>query len=179
MSFGMAKTIETKNLILRQHSIDDINGYIEFWSMPSPKIAGVPGVPSLNPEEAWSRLLRFIGHWSVFDFGPLIITDKETKACMGEAGFAHFNRGHGASFDLSPEAMWKIDYRFQGRGLALEAMQAVAKWFDDHKHMKRTVCMIDPENTASLRIAEHLGFQRFKNTTYRSNPVVLFERLVE
>ncbi|WP_342394626.1 hypothetical protein [Sinorhizobium numidicum] len=51
----------------------------------------------------------------VFGFGRLFVVDKATNSTVGEVGFAHFHRGHGATFDGSPEAMWKIDSASSGK----------------------------------------------------------------
>jgi RimJ/RimL family protein N-acetyltransferase len=73
--------------------------------------------------------------------------------------------------------MWRVEYSRNGRGIATEAMQAVFVWFDSRKISTRTVCMIDAWNDASKSVAGHLGFKMFKATTYRGNPVELFERV--
>lgn len=176
MRLSIVTTIETTRLLLRQHSPDALAGYSELWSTAAPVIAGVPNLPPLSQEEIWARLLRFIGHWTIFGFGPFIVVEKATGSTVGEVGFAHLYRGHGEPFDSSPEAMWKIDGRYQGRGFALEAVQTAIDWFDGQPLTRRTVCMIDPHNIASLRVAKHFNFQQFGNAVYRSNPVILFER---
>lgn len=177
MSPIIVRIIETTRLLLRQHSLDELGGYTELWSTTTSEFAGVQNIPPLSQEEIWARLLRFIGHWTVFGFGPFIVVDKATDTTVGEVGFAHFYRGHGEPFDNAPEAMWKIDRRYQGRGFASEAVQTAIDWFDEQRLAKRTVCMIDPQNIASLRIAEHFSFHQFRNAVYRSNPVFLFERM--
>lgn len=168
--------IETSRLLLQPHKLDVLEGYTRLWSAQTPEITGVPRFPPLGAEESWARLLRFIGHWEVFGFGPFVVTDTATSAIVGEVGFAYFHRGHGPAFDAAPEAMWKTDHRVQGRGLASEAMQAAIGWFDAHRLATRTVCMIDPGHGASLRIAGRCGFQPFADAIYRGHPVQLLQR---
>jgi RimJ/RimL family protein N-acetyltransferase len=76
----------------------------------------------------------------------------------------------------APEGMWKVDLDAQGWGLATEAMTAITTWFDSARP-GRTVCMIDPDNLVSIRVASKLGFIEFERTTYKDTPIVLFERL--
>jgi RimJ/RimL family protein N-acetyltransferase len=170
--------VATNRLILRQPSIDQIAGYSALWTAPTPAMPGVPAISPLTPEEAWARLLRFVGHWAVFGFGPFLVLEREASSVVGEVGFGLFCRGHGPDFDATPEAMWKVDYRSQGKGFALEATRAAAKWFDQQQFATRTVCMIDPHNYASHRIADQLGFRKLRATTYRNNPVSLLERII-
>jgi RimJ/RimL family protein N-acetyltransferase len=38
------------------------------------------------------------------------------------------------------------------------------------------VCIIDPDNTASLKLASKMGFLEVARTTYREAPTVLMQR---
>ena len=40
----------------------------------------------------------------------------------------------------------------------------------------RTVCIIDPDNTASLRVAQKAGYREYARADYRG-PIILLERL--
>jgi RimJ/RimL family protein N-acetyltransferase len=40
----------------------------------------------------------------------------------------------------------------------------------------RTVCMIDPANAASIRVATKCGFHEWTRATYREHETILFER---
>lgn len=55
-------------------------------------------------------------------------------------------------------------------------MQAVLDWADVRLPAARTVCMIAPENLASVRLAERVGYRPYATTTYKDGPVQLFER---
>jgi RimJ/RimL family protein N-acetyltransferase len=64
-----------------------------------------------------------------------------------------------------------------GQGFAGEAVTAVLAWADGVLRAPRTVCIIDPDNAASLRVAARAGFREVTRTTYKGGPTVLFERL--
>jgi RimJ/RimL family protein N-acetyltransferase len=42
--------------------------------------------------------------------------------------------------------------------------------------MTRCVCIVDPQHTASLRVAEKCDFSPFAETAFRGTPVILLER---
>lgn len=63
-----------------------------------------------------------------------------------------------------------------GRGYATEAMRAVLAW-SDATH-PRTVCIIDPGNTASLRVADKLDYREVVRADYHGGKVIVFERRV-
>ncbi|MES5043653.1 GNAT family protein [Rhizobium nepotum] len=171
--------LTTARLVLRPHVITDEALYRAFWSADVHPIEGVRSIAPLDPELAFARLLRFIGHWSAFGFGPFVVEEASTGRIVGEVGFAHMRRGNGTDFDGVPEAMWKIDAELTGKGVATEAVATATEWFDGSGISQRTVCMIDPLNTPSLAIAARFGFRPFRDTTFRDSPVRLFERVVE
>ncbi|MFK3779919.1 GNAT family N-acetyltransferase [Agrobacterium sp. NPDC089420] len=169
--------LTTDRLVLRPHAIADEALYRAFWGADVPPMKGVRSIAPLEPELAFARLLRFIGHWSVFGFGPFVVEERATGRIVGEVGFAHMRRGNGADFDTVPEAMWKIDAAFTGTGVATEAVTAAVRWFDGRGISQRTVCMIDPLNSPSLAIAARFGFRPFRDTAFRDTPVRLLERI--
>ncbi|HYG28499.1 MAG TPA: GNAT family N-acetyltransferase [Caulobacteraceae bacterium] len=118
-------------------------------------------------------MLRLTGQWLVSGFGYWVVEEKTTGAFVGEVGFLTGERGLG--FGDTPEAGWSLWPPMHGAGYAEEAARAFLAWADE-RH-PRTVCMIDPENGASLRLAQKLGFRPLAETTYKDKPVILFERL--
>ena len=74
------------------------------------------------------------------------------------------------------EAGWEIVEELRGRGLATEAMQAAISDAWERTGADHLVAYIRPENAASLRVAEKLGF-RFRNDglTRSKEPMLVFE----
>ena len=56
-----------------------------------------------------------------------------------------------------------------------QALTAALDW-TDRRLERRTVCMIAPENLASLKLAARVGYRPYATTTYKDHPVQLFER---
>lgn len=79
------------------------------------------------------------------------------------------------AFD-APEMGWGVAPRFQGQGLAHEALSAALNWCDHTLNAPRTVCMIDPDNAPSHALARRVGFSPYADTLYKGSPVVLLER---
>lgn len=171
----MSTIVETSRVRLRPHRVEDLENYLQIWSGPAEP--GNPAGFSLNGEEAWYRLLRFVGHWSHFGYGLFVVEDRANGRLIGEAGFARFNRGIDAQFDNAPEAAWRVLPEYRGKGLASEVMLAAAEWFDRNAFAPRTVCIIDPANTGSIKVADRVGFKEFLRKIYKEHEVVLFERV--
>lgn len=167
--------IETERLLLRPYREDDLD---DLFAMNSdPRILQYLGNKPATREETWARLLRNVGHWSLKDYGAFAIVEKASGRYVGTTGLAYHQRGMGDAFDLFPEAGWVLAHWSHGNGYASEAALAAHRWFDARGHAARTVCMIDPENSSSLRVADKLGYRAFGRSEYHDAPVILFERL--
>ncbi len=145
-----------------------------MWADPAvtPFIGGKPS----TREESWARLLRYGGLWPLLGFGYWVVEEKDTSRFVGEVGFADFHRPLEPSFGDAPEAGWALAYWAHGKGYATEAVQAATSWSDTNLCAPRTVCMISPENVASLAVARKCGYREFARTTFREKPTILFER---
>ena len=95
---------------------------------------------------------------------------------MGQAGLADFKRDMTPSIEVVPDAGYVISPAFHGLGYATEAMQAVMGWADDVLKAPLTCAIIQDENTASIRVAEKLGFGRAETADLSGTPVTLYWR---
>ena len=166
--------LTTERLTLVPHRPEHFEAYAEFWSRD-------PGyylrhLAPMHRADAWTRLLRHYGHWTAFGYGPFLCFDA-VGTLVAEAGYADFRRGVGSQFDGVPEGMWKVDLAEHGKGYGTEVMAAITAWFDATPHAQRTVCMIEPGNEASIRVATRLGFRAFDSVDYRGSAVTLYERV--
>lgn len=166
--------LSTERLILRPHSIDDLNHVFELARDPAVH-EFVRGLPT-SREEAWHRLLRYAGHWSLLGYGMFAVFERQSGTFIGEVGLLDFQRGLGTDFDGTPEAAWLFAGASHGKGYALEAMMALLGWFDREHGSPRTVCIIDVANTASTNLAGRLGFQQYGTAVYREATVGKYER---
>lgn len=133
------------------------------------------GGRTFTREEAWHRLLRYLGHWQVAGFGHWFVRETTTGMFCGEVGLMDSRRATEPLFEDTPEAGWAFVPRAQGKGLAREAVAAMLGWADGHG-IARTVCIIDPAHTRSIQLAQTLGYQAAGEIRYRDAPILLFNR---
>lgn len=170
----MVPVLETPRLILRPHRLDDLEPWYAMFS--DRELFRLIAAPPLSREDAWNRLLRYAGHWSLLGFGLFAVIEKADGAFVGEVGMADFHRGLGARFDGVPEAAWIIVRDRHGKGYAGEAAAAAHRWFEAVRGLDRTVCLISPQNLASLKVAERLGYRPFGDCVYREASCIMLER---
>jgi RimJ/RimL family protein N-acetyltransferase len=166
--------IETPRLTLRGHRFDDFSDCAAMWADPTVTrhIGGKP----FSEEETWARFLRYAGHWLLLGFGYWAIEEKFTGSFVGELGFADYKREIEPSLQGLPELGWALAATAQGKGYATEAVRAALTWGEAHFASARTVCIIHPENLASIRVAEKCGYREFQRTTYKGRTTIIFDR---
>jgi RimJ/RimL family protein N-acetyltransferase len=128
-------------------------------------------------EETWARFLRYAGHWDVLGFGYWAVEERASGEFVGEVGFADYRRDIEPPIHDTPELGWVLLPEFHGRGYATEAVRAAIEWGGSHLANPSTVCLIHPENRASIRVADKCGFRQFCLTTYHGQPAALYRRI--
>src|SRR3954447_10623861 len=107
--------LTTERLVLTPADLNDFGDIHDLWNDPA--TLTFLGQPS-TMEEAWVRLLKYIGHWSLFGFGFWMLREAATGQFVGEAGLAFHKRSLGPD----PEAGWALTGPAQGKGYAREAL---------------------------------------------------------
>ena len=166
-------TIETARLTLRPHRLDDFDAHAALWA-DEDVVRFITGAPSTR-EQSWSRMLRIAGMWHHMGFGFLAIVEKESGLFIGEAGFLEARRQMEPSIEGTMEVGWALMPSAHGRGYATEALTALIDWGKAHFPGKPMSCIISPENKASLRVADKLGFRETARAQYNGE-VIQFSR---
>jgi RimJ/RimL family protein N-acetyltransferase len=165
--------LQTERLRLRGHRLKDFPKSAAMWA--DPNVVRHIGNRPLTEEEAWTRFLRYFGHWAVLHFGYWLIEEKETGTFVGEAGFADYRREIERMPGNVPEIGWALATHAHGKGYATEAIRVLTAWADRHFQTK-TLCIINPENKASVRVAIKGGYREVLTTTYHGEPILVFLR---
>lgn len=166
--------LETARLVMAPPAVEDFAGVAHLWA--DAQVTRFIGGKPLGREECWARLLRARGHWELMGFGYWTVRLKTGGRFVGEVGFGDFQRTIDPPFDGAPEMGWAFVPDAHGQGLAREAAEAAITWAAG-RLSRRLVCLIDPANAPSLKLAGRLGFVEYARTTYRGEPTVLLERV--
>lgn len=166
--------LESERLKLRGYRLEDFSHCAAMWG--DSEVARYIGGKPLSEEESWTKFLRYAGHWSLLGFGYWVVEERATGDFVGEIGFADYKRDLVPSLKGIPEIGWVLASHRHGRGFATEAVRAAVAWGDVHFAQAKTACIIDPENLASIRVAEKCGYREFQRATYKGHPVIMFFR---
>ena len=166
--------LETDRLILRGYSVDD---YAAFYTMAQhPDFHRYLSPEPMPAEEVWKAILRSAGHWALLGFGFWAVEDKSTGQYVGNVGFLNLKRDLEPSLGDAPEIGWVMSPEVHGQGYASEAVTAALAWGRQHFGPVRTVCIIDPDNEPSLRVAAKFGYHEYTRGLYHGKPIILLER---
>lgn len=84
-----------------------------------------------------------------------IIIDRKDQLVVGDMGF----KG-GPNEDGIIDLGYSIVPSYQGKGYATEMGKAMVEWAFTHSDVKKLVATCNPDNFASIRVLEKIGFKR-------------------
>lgn len=93
------------------------------------------------------------GHPRHPELGLWATIHKETGKFIGRCGLLPWT----IEDQYEVEVAYTLARDYWGQGLATEAAQAILQYGFDRLHLSRLVCLIDPDNSASQRVAEKIG----------------------
>ena len=144
----------TERLALRHFHILDAKPMYRVFGDPEVMHFG-DGVQTTEWVDTWIRtcLERYFQTWG---FGPYAVVERQSQAVIGYCGLFFFP-------DINGQPEVEIGYRLArsawGRGYATEAAQAVRDFAFGCLGLQRLIAIIDPSNTASIRVAEKIGMR--------------------
>ncbi len=146
------KILETERLRLRHLVPDDLDELYALYSDPEIRQYFPEG--TLTYAETKEELDWFLhGHPAHPQLGLWATIHKATDQFIGRCGLLPWTIEQ--RFEV--EVAYLLDKAYWGQGLATEAAQAIMQYGFDHLHLPRLICLIDPENAASRRVAEKIG----------------------
>ena len=145
--------IRTQRLVLRRHRDEDLDGFARFLA-DDEAMRFIPFAPVQRTRAGAKQIFDYViesydGEAPIFS---LTIADPKSDAYFGTCGVQPLPDDGGL------EVFFMVLPEFQGRGIASEALSAVADYVFSQDRKARLVAFIVPENAASLRVAKNLGF---------------------
>jgi RimJ/RimL family protein N-acetyltransferase len=165
--------LTTSRLVLTPPVLADFEESAALWG--DVEVMRYVGGAGLSRSMVWAGFLRQAGSWAMLGYGGWIVRERLTGRFVGEVAFGDKMREVTPAF-ADPEAGWVLATWAHGQGFATEAVAATHAWSDARFKGPRTVCMIDPRNEPSLRLAAKMGYAQFGRTAFRDSEVVLLQR---
>lgn len=157
--------LTTKRCIIRELVPEDAPDLLALYDAEALRFTEGP---AQNAEEEAKVLAAYAKKvYGFFGYGTWAVIDRESGMLIGRAGFEPFERADGAmsfGYILHPQ--------YRGRGYAREACAAILRYGTDMLGFTAIEADTVPENAASVKLLERLGFTRTSTGdihTYRYN----------
>ncbi len=145
-------TIETPRLKLRQPRADDVKSLLRM--MQDKAVLRYFGIEAFKSEQESLAQVAWYNRCFAESKGIWwIISEKDVGAYIGDVGFFKYEKRHARA-----ELGYKLSPAFWRRGIATEALTQVVTYGFAEMGLNRIEALVDPRNTASLRVLEKLHF---------------------
>jgi ribosomal-protein-alanine N-acetyltransferase len=163
------KVIETKRLILRPLAMDDLEDLFALYHSPDVRKYYSEGIPSY--EETKKELEWMINTcYAEYGFGMWATIHKETEKFIGRCGLTPMDIDGREEIEVG----YMLAKEYWGRGLATEAAQAILQYGFEQVGLSRLICVINPGNQASSRVAVKIGMTLEIDGDVNGEPTLLY-----
>ena len=142
----------------------DVEAWIELHA--DPRVNEFTG--SYTEQQAVDRLRQVEQQWAERGHGLFAVESCEDGRVLGRTGLQYWEQWD------EIEAAWVYRFDAHGRGYATEAAQAFIPWGWQVLGLQLITAMISPENLASIRVAERLGFVERSRELRLDHEVILY-----
>ncbi|MCM1568841.1 MAG: GNAT family N-acetyltransferase [Roseburia sp.] len=160
---------ETARCLIRETTLEDVEAFYEIYREPA--ITRYMENLYDDPEQERAYIRDYIDKvYALYDFGIWTVALKESGQVIGRAGLTCRE-----GFE-EPELGFVIGVPWQGKGLAFEVCRAVLNYGREVLGFWRIQALVEPENAASVRLCEKLGFVRGEELEVEHKAYVRFIR---
>ena len=144
--------LETERLILRHLCLEDLDALFGLYSDPEIRQYFPEGTLSYSDTKAELEW-HMNGHPAFPELGLWATVLKETNEFIGRCGLLPWKIEERQEVEVA----YLLDKKFWGQGLATEAALAIVQYAFGYLKLSRLICLIDPNNAASINVAQRIG----------------------
>jgi len=156
--------IETERLLLRPLRVEDVDAFIALHA--DERVNRFVG--AYSHQQALDRLASVEQQWAERGHGLCAVELKSTGEFIGRVGLNYWENFH------EVELGWTLKTETWGHGYATESARACLDWGFATLGEPYFISLIRPGNTASVRVAERLGFAPLRQDELFGNPVTVY-----
>ncbi len=145
----------------------DLDAYAEMLADPEVMRYMGDGKPA-SRDIAWRSLATMVGHWELRGYGQWAAEERETGQLVGRIGF--WNPEGWPGFEVG----WMLRRQFWGKGFATEGARAALEVAFTTLLRPEVISLIDPENAASIRVAERIGERQDGSVELMGRPALIY-----
>lgn len=159
---------ETKRLIIRKFTTRDLNNLHAILSDAQVMLYSLHGPYSLEQTDTF--LKGTLNAYHSRGYAQYAVILKENKELIGFCGF--FNQEIDGVIEM--ELGYRFSQKHWGKGYASEAAIACRDYAFSTLGAKKLISIIEPNNIASIKVAEKAGLSVERTTSYHQIPVLIY-----
>lgn len=165
--------LETERTVVREMTVEDVDGLYEIYREPS--ITRYTENLFEDPEMEREYTRVYINQvYRLYEFGVWIIEDKQNPGTIiGRAGLT-MREGYS-----EPELGYVIGVSYQRNGYGREVCQAILEYGFEQFEFPRIHAITHPDNIASHKLCEKLGFHFVKKIEMNGEQMDLMDVTVD
>jgi RimJ/RimL family protein N-acetyltransferase len=168
-----ATVIETERLTLRLLTMDDLDALAAIYADADVRKYFPEG--TLTYEQTKEELEWIIDvYYGQYGFGLWATTLTETNDFIGRCGLLPWTIDGRQEVEVAyllAKAQW-------GRGLGTEAARAILAYGFGQLHLSRLICLIDPANEASVKVAMKIGMSLEREADIDGEPTLVYSAIL-
>ena len=149
---------ETPRLFLRHFCENDLEYLAPILADPEVMKFSLKGVK--NKEETKEFIQKIISDYKTKGYSLYAVIHREKEQLIGYCGLFFWSS---IARQEEVEIGYRLDPNYWGRGLATEAAIAVGDYAFEKFNFSSLISIIEPENIASIRVAEKIGMEYEKD----------------
>ena len=161
---------ETKRCIIRELSLEDMEGLFELYSHKELTRYMEELFPYEQEKEYQKAYIQNM--YRYFGYGMWLVFLKETGELIGRAGLEHREYHDEAELELG----YLIAPKFQKQGFATEVCTAILNYAKQEVYFPHINCLIEKDNVASIVLAKKLGFIFVEEMQQEEKQMLRFQR---
>lgn len=163
--------LETERLVFRRQAPADLDRLFALYCDPDVS-KYIPDAPRTSDEARAELEWHMHGHPKRPELGLWATIYKETGEFIGRCGLLPWTIDQREEVEVA----YLLAKKYWGQGLGTEAALAIARYGFDVLHLSRLICMVDPENHASAKVAQNIGMTLEREMSDELGPYLLFSR---
>lgn len=162
--------LETSRLTLRYITSRDAEALMPILGDAEVMQFSIIGVHS--PKQIKQFIEQRLISYLEYGFGLYAVVHKQNQELIGYCGF--FIQSIEQQKEV--EVGYRLARKYWGQGLATEAAKAVVEYGQQRFNFQRFVCLIETENSRSIRVANKLGMTLEKKIIYHGLDVAMYSQ---
>lgn len=165
--------LESKRLLIRPWQATDFVHYMTMSKDVGYNCFSTPGYFSVKSEaEAKEKVLQRIKLFEDTKAGKFVVLLKSTEEFLGTAGIDPYTLAGREEFELG----YRLCLKYWGQGFATEAGEMILDYGFNELRLSKLIAFAVPQNPASLKVIEKLGFTYLQIIDHAGFPHKLYEK---